>query len=85
MQALSKITSTGAMTYCFIEAIEHGNASTYGSLLSSMRNAIRNAPRGFSGSGGGSVLDMLSGGGQNGSRGFTQVLMYLQGYKINIV
>ncbi|CAI9279288.1 unnamed protein product [Lactuca saligna] len=35
--ALSKITSTGAMTFCFIEAIEHGNASTYGSLLSSMR------------------------------------------------
>ncbi|KAK1425078.1 hypothetical protein QVD17_20422 [Tagetes erecta] len=68
--ALSKITSTGAMTYCFIEAIEHGNASTYGSLLSSMRNAIRNAPRGFSG--GGSVLDMLSSGGLNGNRGFTQ-------------
>ncbi|XP_076949159.1 metacaspase-1-like [Bidens hawaiensis] len=60
--ALSKITSTGAMTYCFIQAIEHGNASTYGSLLSSMRNAIRNAPRGFS-----------SDGGWNGNRGFTQV------------
>lgn len=44
-QALSKITSTGAMTFIFIEAIEHGNASTYGNLLSSMRNAITNAAR----------------------------------------
>ncbi|PWA57316.1 zinc finger, LSD1-type, Caspase-like domain protein [Artemisia annua] len=43
--ALSKITSTGAMTFIFIEAIEHGNASTYGNLLSSMRNAITNAAR----------------------------------------
>ncbi|KAL8227945.1 hypothetical protein R6Q57_015529 [Mikania cordata] len=59
--ALSKITSTGAMTYCFIEAIEHGNASTYGSLLSSMRNAIRNVSRGSNGSGG-SVFGTLSGG-----------------------
>ncbi|KAI3796496.1 hypothetical protein L1987_39168 [Smallanthus sonchifolius] len=32
-RALSKITSTGAMTYCFIDAIEHGNASTYGKLV----------------------------------------------------
>lgn len=65
MQALSKITSTGAMTFCFIEAIEHGNASTYGSLLSSMRNTIRNASRGFGSAN--SVHDMLS-----SNRGFTQ-------------
>ncbi|CAH1416261.1 unnamed protein product [Lactuca virosa] len=63
--ALSKITSTGAMTFCFIEAIEHGNASTYGSLLSSMRNTIRNASRGFGSAN--SVHDMLS-----SNRGFTQ-------------
>ncbi|KAK9051485.1 hypothetical protein SSX86_028112 [Deinandra increscens subsp. villosa] len=69
--ALSKITSTGAMTYCFIQAIEHGNASTYGSLLTSMRNTLRNGSRGSSGNGG-SVLDMLSGGGLNGSGGFAQ-------------
>ncbi|KAJ0837101.1 putative transcription factor Znf-LSD family [Helianthus annuus] len=69
--ALSKITSTGAMTYCFIEAIEHGNASTYGSLLSSMRNAIR-TPRGTFNGGSGSVFDALVGGGRNGSRGFSQ-------------
>ncbi|XP_071720225.1 metacaspase-1-like [Rutidosis leptorrhynchoides] len=43
--ALSKIASTGAMTFSFVrnEAIEHGNASTYGTLLNSMRNAIRSA------------------------------------------
>ncbi|MFS8003800.1 putative metacaspase type I, plant [Helianthus anomalus] len=55
--ALSKITSTGAMTFCFIEAIEHRNASTYGSLLRSMRNAIRSARGGGGSSGGGAVGD----------------------------
>ncbi|KAJ4727312.1 metacaspase 1 [Melia azedarach] len=39
--ALSKITSTGAMTYCFIQAIENGQSATYGDILNSMRNAIR--------------------------------------------
>lgn len=58
-QALSKITSTGAMTFCFIQAIEHGNASTYGSLLSSMRNAIRSV-RSDMGGGDGSVTSLLT-------------------------
>ncbi|KAI3826850.1 hypothetical protein L1987_00908 [Smallanthus sonchifolius] len=58
--ALSKITSTGAMTFCFIQAIEHGNASTYGNLLSSMRNAIRSARSDMGGgSGGGAVVTSL--------------------------
>ncbi|GJU78120.1 peptidase C14, caspase catalytic [Tanacetum coccineum] len=57
--ALSKITSTGAMTFCFIQAIEHGNASTYGALLSSMRNAIRSAKSDM-GAGGGAVTSLLS-------------------------
>nr|TKR90573.1 hypothetical protein D5086_0000232100 [Populus alba] len=39
--ALSKITSTGAMTYSFILAIELGHATTYGSLLNAMRSTIR--------------------------------------------
>ncbi|XP_031277571.1 metacaspase-1-like isoform X2 [Pistacia vera] len=39
--ALSKITSTGAMTFCFIQAIERGDAATYGTILNSMRHAIR--------------------------------------------
>ncbi|KAI3498407.1 hypothetical protein L1887_34182 [Cichorium endivia] len=67
--ALSKITSTGAMTFCFIEAIEHGNASTYGTLLTSMRNTISNASRGFGSAT--SMYDMLSTG-RSRNRGFTQ-------------
>ncbi|KAL9335508.1 hypothetical protein Peur_072689 [Populus x canadensis] len=39
--ALSKITSTGAMTYSFILAIERGHATTYGSMLNAMRSTIR--------------------------------------------
>jgi len=39
-------TSTGAMTYCFVQAIEHGSVSdwrqyTYGSLLQAMRQKLR--------------------------------------------
>lgn len=69
--ALSQITSTGAMTYCFIQAIERGQASTYGNLLNSMRSAIRNAGNssGGGGLGGGvvtSLLTMLVAGGSVG-------------------
>ncbi|XP_064992119.1 metacaspase-1-like isoform X2 [Musa acuminata AAA Group] len=39
--ALSGIASTGAMTYCFIQAIEQGHGTTYGSILNSMRSTIR--------------------------------------------
>ncbi|XP_076950480.1 metacaspase-1-like [Bidens hawaiensis] len=57
---LSKIASTGVMTFGFIQAIERGHASTYGSLLGSMRNVI-NTARGYSGDGGAvtSLLAML--------------------------
>jgi hypothetical protein len=71
--ALSKITSTGAMTFCFIQAIERGHAQTYGSLLCAMREAIRTA-KVNSGMGTGtitSLMEMLvSGGSLNG--GLTQ-------------
>ncbi|XVF49474.1 hypothetical protein PTKIN_Ptkin04bG0015600 [Pterospermum kingtungense] len=40
--ALSRITSTGAMTYAFIQAIERGHATTYGNMLNAMRSTIRN-------------------------------------------
>lgn len=56
--ALSKITSTGAMTFCFIQAIERGHAGTYGSILNSMRTAIRNT--GSSGGGGGDVTSLVT-------------------------
>ncbi|XP_050385013.1 metacaspase-1-like [Argentina anserina] len=59
--ALSKITSTGAMTFCFIQAIEQGHAATYGSILTSMRNTIRST--GSGGGGPGSAVSSLLGGG----------------------
>lgn len=54
--ALSKITSTGAMTYSFIQAIEVGNATTYGNMLNSMRSTIRNTDN----LGGGVVTSLLT-------------------------
>ncbi|KAA0044693.1 metacaspase-1-like isoform X1 [Cucumis melo var. makuwa] len=41
-QAMSKVTTTGAMTFSFIKAIESGEATTYGNMLNSMRSTIRN-------------------------------------------
>ncbi|KAK4267993.1 hypothetical protein QN277_024702 [Acacia crassicarpa] len=56
--ALSKITSTGAMTFFFIQAIEHGHGATYFSILKSMRAAIRNVGK-KGGSGGAGVVETL--------------------------
>ncbi|KAL2902111.1 Metacaspase-1, partial [Bienertia sinuspersici] len=56
--ALSKVTSTGAMTYCFIQAVERGQAGTYGSVLNAMRAAIRNT--GGAPPGGGAVTSLLT-------------------------
>lgn len=56
--ALSKVTSTGAMTYSFIQAIEHGNAKTYGDILTAMRSTIRKTDGGLGG--GGTVTSLLS-------------------------
>ncbi|KAG8391474.1 hypothetical protein BUALT_Bualt01G0191500 [Buddleja alternifolia] len=71
--ALSKITSTGAMTFCFIQAIERGHGTTYGSVLNAMRTAIRDAGNsGPTNLGGGvvsSLLTMLVTGGSGGGIG----------------
>lgn len=80
VQALSKITSTGAMTFCFIQAIERSpQGTTYGNILNSMRTTIRNTGSGggvsVGGGGGGvvsSVLTMLLTGG-SGMGGLRQV------------
>lgn len=72
MQALSRITSTGAMTFCFIQAIERGHESTYGSILNAMRTAIQNAGDAMSGGPLTSVLTMLLSGGSLGG-GLRQV------------
>ncbi|KAJ6764337.1 METACASPASE-1-LIKE [Salix koriyanagi] len=55
--ALSKITSTGAMTYSFIQAIERGHGTTYGSMLNAMRSTIRKK---ISELGGGMVTSLIS-------------------------
>ncbi|KAF4394156.1 hypothetical protein G4B88_000667 [Cannabis sativa] len=69
---LSKITSTGAMTYCLIQAIECGQGSTYGSILNSMRSNIRNTGSRGGVGGGGDVVTTLIGmiltGGSAGGR-----------------
>lgn len=40
------IAATGAMTYCFIKAVESKNANTYGELLVSMYSTLRRAAAG---------------------------------------
>lgn len=80
LQALSQVTSTGAMTYCFIQAIERGQASTYGNVLNAMRSAIRNVNSSSGGGGAGgsavtSLLSMLLNGGSG--VGLKQVLIFL--------
>lgn len=61
--ALSKVTSTGAMTYCFIQAIERGHGSTYGTILNSMRSTIRSTGDSLGGGPLTSLLSMLVTGG----------------------
>uniref|UniRef100_A0A7N1A9K7 Metacaspase n=1 Tax=Kalanchoe fedtschenkoi TaxID=63787 RepID=A0A7N1A9K7_KALFE len=46
---LSKVTTTGAMTYSFIEAIERGHGATYGSILTAMRATIHDCLSQFAG------------------------------------
>lgn len=85
LQALSKITSTGAMTFCFIQAIERGQASTYGSMLNSMRNTIKNTGSDM-GMGGGAVTSLITmlvtGGSLSG--GLRQVNLNCPGYSFFI-
>lgn len=63
------------MTFCFIQAIERGHGTTYGSILNSMRTAIRNT--GGNNLGGGDVVTSLIGmlltGGSGGGSGLRQV------------
>ncbi|KAM1369900.1 hypothetical protein ACFX15_039709 [Malus domestica] len=75
--ALSKITSTGAMTFCFIQAIERGQASTYGSILNSMRSTIRSTGTGGGGGGGGRLTSLLGGGGGGGGGAVTSLVSML--------
>ncbi|KAH7537736.1 hypothetical protein FEM48_Zijuj03G0124500 [Ziziphus jujuba var. spinosa] len=64
--ALSRITSTGAMTYSFIQAIERGHATTYGNMLNAMRTTIRNTDNDLGGGIVTSLITMLLTGGSLG-------------------
>ncbi|XP_073016893.1 metacaspase-1-like [Primulina eburnea] len=66
--ALSKVTSTGAMTFSFIQAVERGQVSnpTYGSILNAMRSTIRNADDEIGGGVVTTLLTMLLTGGSAG-------------------
>ncbi|XP_073110217.1 metacaspase-1 isoform X2 [Elaeis guineensis] len=55
--AFAGSTSTGAMTYSFIQALEFEPGTTYGRLLTSMRSAIRDANTGI---GSGPIASLLS-------------------------
>ncbi|KAK8961414.1 Metacaspase-1 [Platanthera guangdongensis] len=70
--ALSKVTSTGAMTFCFIQAIERGHGSTYGSMLNSMRSTIQTTDDSLGGGPLSSLLSMLVTGGSLGGGGLSQ-------------
>jgi len=63
------------MTFCFIQAIERGQGTTYGSILNSMRTTIRNMGD-SAGVGGGAVtslITMLLTGGSLSTGGLRQV------------
>ncbi|KAJ0970751.1 hypothetical protein J5N97_018710 [Dioscorea zingiberensis] len=70
--ALSKITSTGAMTFSFIKAIEWGHGTTYGSILKSMRRTIRSTGDAMSGGPVTTLMSMLLTGGSSVGGGLTQ-------------
>jgi hypothetical protein len=64
------------MTFCFIQAIERGHGTTYGSILNSMRSTIRNTGD-SAGVGGGvvtSLITMLLTGGSLSTGGLKQVI-----------
>ncbi|KAG5533650.1 hypothetical protein RHGRI_027735 [Rhododendron griersonianum] len=65
--ALSKVTSTGAMTFSFIQAVERDQATTYGNMLTAMRSTIRNTDNGLGGGVVTSLLTMLLSGGSLGA------------------
>lgn len=64
--SLSKVTSTGAMTFSFIQAIERGQGITYGGILNAMRSSIRSSDNDLGGGIVTSLLTMLITGGSAG-------------------
>lgn len=79
-QALSNTTPTGATTFSFIQAIEHGHGTTYGDILSSMQYTIRNAENEDTDTGISPPLNMTRRGSL--AAGFTQVHMIVNAFKL---
>ncbi|CAM8976116.1 unnamed protein product [Rhodiola kirilowii] len=73
---MSKVTTTGAMTYSFIEAIERGHGGTYGSLLTAMRATIHDSLSQFANVG-------TSSGGEHHHRISALLTMLLSGGRIS--
>lgn len=67
------MTSTGVMTFAFIQAIERGQGTTYGSILTAMRSTIRKTDSDLGGDSASSLLSMLLSGARAPSIGLTQV------------
>lgn len=68
------------MTYSFIQAVERGHGTTYGSMLNSMRSTIRNTDSGSELAGAAGVVTslvsmLLTGGSLSG--GFRQVFIFI--------
>ncbi|PRQ57121.1 putative Caspase-like domain-containing protein [Rosa chinensis] len=80
------IPTTGVMTFCFIQAIKSGQAATYGSLLNSMRSAIRSMGSAAGGSGGAvtSLAGMLLAGGRVGGGGLRQEPQLTAGTRFDV-
>lgn len=67
------------MTFCFIQAIERGHGTTYGSMLTAMRTAIQDVGSSGPELGGGmvtSLLTMLLTGGSGGAGRLRQVFLF---------
>lgn len=65
------------MTFSFIQAIERGHGTTYGDMLTSMRNTIRKNESDLGGGGAvSSLIGMLLTGGSLGGGGIRQVFSF---------
>ncbi|PHT82139.1 Metacaspase-2 [Capsicum annuum] len=67
-ECLSKVASTGAMTFSFIQAIERGQGTTYGSILKAIKSFIRNSDCDLGSNISPCLLTMLTIGGGSGLR-----------------
>ncbi|XP_049405917.1 metacaspase-1-like [Solanum stenotomum] len=70
--SLAKVMSTGAMPFSFIQAIERGQGTTYGSILNAIRSSIRNSDSDLGSKIASSLLTMLTTGRSSSGFGMRQ-------------